>query len=190
MERTELVNLRYEDFPVRLFFRLLERSPKVAGRVVGGEKKWERMLQKWEEQDNSLESGRMLEDQIRAMLSLIKAQKATTVLKWIMVTPSDPRPLIEEIGLPWRDDPKELIEAIQAYIIKHTSQYENNLLMLRATVEQQNSVSPLSESKFSIDDAIAGLNLAGFSITEPDKLTIGSYQAMNRAIQRNVKRTT
>lgn len=187
MQNHEFSGLKYEDFPVRLFFRLLGKDEAVAERFLG-KAKWSNLIRRWEEDDKSMEKERLLEDQIRAMLSLYKAQKATTALKWLSVTGSDPKPILEEVGLPWRDTAEELVEALTKYIKKHTSQYENNLIMLEATMKQQSSGPTIGESKFTIDDGIAGLNLAGFTITDPDKLTIGQYQAMNRAIQRNGKR--
>jgi len=159
-----------------------ERGP----RRFLGKRKWDDLLRRWEEDDKSIESDRLLEDQIRAALSLAKTQKATTALKWLAVTGTNPKILFEQWKLPWREDPEELVKALTAYITKHNSQYENNLIMLQATIEQQKSAEDDKHAEpFNIDDAIAGLNLAGFTINDPETLTIGQFRAMNKAISRN-----
>jgi len=183
MQRAEIKKLKYEDFPVRLFFYLLSKEDALACRFLG-EHKWQGLKTRWEQNDTSLASSRLLEDQKRTILPLIKAQKGTLALRWLGATLVDPKELFLEIGLPWDDDKGKLIDALQKYIQKNTSQYENNLIQLKANQEDSESnKAKLSAEEFTIDDAIATLNLAGFSIPNPDKLTIGQYKAMNKAIK-------
>lgn len=143
------------------------------------------MVQRWEEEDASLEASRLLEDQKRTALPLMKAQKASIAIRWVLQTAMDRKPILEEAGLPWREDIQEQVEVLETYIKKNHAQYENNMLQLKATQEQQNQESA---NTFTIEDAIATLNLAGFTIADPNKLTIGQFKAMNRAIQKNGKR--
>lgn len=128
----------------------------------------------------------MLEDQKKAALPLLKAQKATIALKWVPMTQKERKPILEEVGLPYREDLIEQIKALQEYATKNYAQYENNLIQLQATQAQQNSQK---SSTFTVEDAIATLDLGGFTVSDPDTLTIGQFKAMNRAIQRNGKRT-
>ena len=183
----KFAKLKYEDFPIKLFFRLLSRPEGVAERFLG-KNKWAELTKKWEEDDDSLESDRVLEDQKKVALPMMKAQMGILVLRWLAFTHQDIKPVFETLGLPWRDDPKELISSLRKYIQKNKSQYENNLIQLDATMQQQKSMD--ADSDFSIDDAIAGLNLAGFTITDPDKLTIGQFKAMNKAIEKNGRRAS
>lgn len=177
-----LRRLSFEDFPIVMFFKLLGRPDPIAERVLGASR-WAQMKEKWEESENSLESDRLLEDQKRAALPLMKAQKATMALRWATMTPQDIKPVMEELNLPWDDDPAEFVKLLQNYAERQFSQYQNNLIQLEATQEQQKQED--RTSNFTIKDGIATLNLAGFTIMDPDRLTIGEYQAMNRAIERN-----
>lgn len=182
----KFAKLKYEDFPIKLFFHLLSRPERVAHLFLG-KKKWEHLKLRWDEDDDSMEADRLLEDQKKAAIPLIKAQRDITVLKWLRFTQSDVKKVFEELGLPWREDPEELIKSLQKSIRKNISQYENNLIQLQATLKQQKESD--GASKFSIDDAIASLNLAGFTVVDPDKLTIGQFRAMNKAIEKNGERT-
>lgn len=184
MRNTRLAGLKYEDFPLKTYYRLLAKDQRVAERFIGASK-WRRLIRKWEEDDNSLEAARLLEDQKRVALPLMKAQKASIAIKWLLVSNTDRKKVLEDVGLPYRKDPKEQISALENFIQRNYSQYENNLIQLAATQEQQSSGS---DSKFTIDDAIATLDLGGFTVNDPNELTIGQFKAMNRAIQRNVKR--
>lgn len=168
-----------------MFYRLLARPEEVATRVIG-ERKWKELVRRWEEDDRSLEADRLLEDQKRVALPLMKAQKATIALKWVMITSEDRKTVLQDGQLPYREDLKEQVDALQHFIKKHDAQYENNLIQLQATQEQQNTGEG---SDFTIEDAIASLDLAGFTVSDPSKLTIGQFKAMNRAIQKNGKRS-
>ena len=182
MRSAELKRLKYEDFPIRLFYKLLSKPTEVAERFVGAGK-WQTLLQKWEEDDDSLESDRLLEDQKKVALPLMKAQKAAVALRWVLSTSMDREAVLTENGLPYKEDLMEQIEVLENFITKNKAQYENNLIQLEATKLQQAGREP--KTRFSADDAIATLNLAGFTIMDPNRLTIGQYQAMNRTIQRN-----
>lgn len=181
----KLLKTRFEDFPLRLFFRLLRNDDRAANLFLG-EGRWQAMRDKWEESANSLEDDRMLEDQKKVVLPLIKAQKATLVLRWAQFTSMDIKPVFEELGLPWEDDPIALVERLDKYIKKNLSQYENNLIQLEATKKQAEDRS--QHTDFSIDDAIATLNLAGFTITDRDTLTIGEFRSMTKTMERNGRR--
>lgn len=181
---SRLKRVKYEDFPLKLYYRLLSKEGKVPERFLGT-RKWNELTKKWEEEDRSLEADRMLEDQKRAALPLLKAQKASIALKWVMQNSEERQALLEEVSLPYRKDIKEQVTALSRYIEKHYAQYQNNLLQLEVTQKQQNSTK---NSTFTIEDAIATLDLGGFTVTDPNKLTIGQFKAMNRAIQKNGKR--
>lgn len=187
MRNTKFVRTKFEDFPVKLFFRLLSCPKGVPERFLGPGK-WESLLTKWEEGEDSLENSRLLEDQKKTVLPLIKAQKAIVVLKWLSHTNSDLEEVLQSLNLPWDKDPEKLVEKLKNYIIKNNAQYENNLIQLKATQEQQRDSENVSD--FSIEDAIASLNLAGFTVSDPNTLTIGRYRAMNKAIERNGRRKT
>ena len=182
-----LARLRYDDFPIRLFYYLLEAPERVPTLLIG-KPAWTKLLVKWGEDDDSLEASSILEDQKRTALPLMKAQKAAIALRWVLYTTEDRKPLLEESNLPYREKIEDQVSALENYILKCKAQYENNLIQLENTKQQQHT--PETNKSFSANDAIATLNLAGFTITDPDKLTIGQYKAMNRTIQRNGKRTT
>jgi hypothetical protein len=184
MRNTRLAKLRYEDFPLKTYYKLLARPQAVAERYIG-KLNWNALVTKWEEDDDSLEASRLLEDQKRVALPLMKAQKASMAIKWLLVTDKDRKSTLEDVRLPYREDPQEQIDALEKFIEKNYSQYENNLLQLEATQAQQ---SVDGDSDFTIEDAIATLDLGGFTVTNPNELTIGQFKAMNRAIQRNGKR--
>lgn len=178
---------KYEDFPIRFFFRLLSKPDGVAERFMGP-KRWFDLKQRWEEDDDSMEKDRLLEDQQRAGIPKIKAEKALLALKYYVVACDRAKDLFHEVNLPWDDNPNEMVEKLKNYIEKQRSQYENNLIQLEATKKQAEERASLSENKFSIDDAIATLNYAGFTINDPNSLTIGEFKAMNKTIERNGKR--
>ena len=177
---SDLKNIKFEDFPIKIFFRLLRMDDAVGEKVLG--RKWQRFKRLWEEGETSLEGDRLLEDQKRAMLPLMQAQKAMIALQWAVHTRLDTEELFQEWNLPWSEDPKELVEGLIKFIENRTSRHQNNLIQLNATVEEAKQKKP---SEFTIDDSIATLNLAGFTITDPDILTIGQYRAMNKTIERN-----
>jgi len=188
MGSTRLKRLRYEDFPIKLFYHLLSGPERKAHLLLGAEK-WRKLLQKWEEDDDSLESTRLLEDQKKVALPLIKAQKMAIALRWCVSTKLDRKALFDESNIPYREDLSEQVAVLARYIEKLKSQHENNLIQLQATLEQQRTTG--GGSDFTVDDAIATLNLAGFTINDPNTLTIGQYKAMNRTIQRkNGKRAS
>lgn len=179
----DLKHIKFEDFPVKLFFRLLQMDDAVGERVMG--RAWQRYKRMWEDKEDSLEAKRLLEDQKRAMLPLMQAQKAMIALQWVPHAKEGAKELFQECNLPWHDDPQELVEGLLKFIEKSTSKHQNNLIQLNATLE---AARQKQKSEFTIDDGIATLNLAGFTIVDPDKLTIGQYRAMNKTIERNEPR--
>lgn len=185
LARKEIRRKRFEDFPLRLFFNLLS-SPDRKAELFLGPKKWHYLKEKWQEGDDSMENDRMLEDQKKTVLPMVQAQKALLAMKWLFVTESDPRPIFEELGLPWNDDPKKLVETLVSHIERLTSKYENNLIQLQATQQQAEDRSKGTD--FHIDDVIATLNLAGFTIPDKDALTIGDFRSMTKTMEKNGRR--
>jgi len=184
--RDNLRKTKYGYFPFKLFYELLS-GPERRAHLFIGKSKWSKMLKTWEEDDDSLEASALLEEQKKVLLSHLKAENAVIALQWVLITRLDRKEILLEAGMPYKEDIAEQVTALKNYITKHRSQYENNLIQLEAINRSQTTETQRS---FSSDDAIATLNLAGFTINDPDKLTIGQFKAMNRTIQRNGKRAS
>lgn len=183
----QLKRLPFEDFPLMLFFRLMQKPQGVPERFLGA-RKWEHLVQKWEEFDDSADAQELLEEEKRTLLPLMQAQKATAVLEWLPRTPRDVQPILEELGLPWDPDPETMVKQIADFAQSSYSKYENNQIQLEAVKKRIRDKE--KNTNFTIQDSIATLNLAGFTIHNPKTLTIGQYMAMNKAIERNGKRPT
>lgn len=182
MSKIGVKHLRFEQFPVKLFFRLLERGDDVAERVIGP--KWQKFKQKWEETNPTPQSNRVLDEQKTTFLFLSRAQMGILAAKWLQFTSADVSEYFREYGLPWSDDPIELLELLNSYIEKNVTKYNLGLSKLESTKEEFDKAP---ESEFSVETAIASLNLAGFTISDSDKLTIGDFLSMNKALNNKNK---
>lgn len=188
MEKTPIKDLKYDDFPLKLFWRLLMRPDAVAIRVVGNEKKWERFKQNWENDNSSIESENQLEQQKKVSLAFIQGQKAALTIKWLALTEQDPRPAIEALGYKWHEDPKQMIAYLNKIVNKSISKYENE----SAILENQKGTDDGEEGEkidFNIDEAIASLDMMGFTIDDHETITIGRYRAMSKVAERKLNAT-
>lgn len=178
MEKIAARKLKYEDFPLKLFFRLLKKGDSVASRYLGASK-WERLKTKWEETHGTQESESELDTQKNVAISFLEAQKAAMLLKWMATTTTNPRPLIEECGFKWYDDPTKLVESLTKIVKKNTAKYK----LESAKIEKKEEAPA-----FAIEEAIYSLNMMGFTITDHDRLTIGQYDAMAKVAERKLKK--
>jgi len=185
MATTSIRNLSYEDFPIKLFWRLLKRPDEVAVRVIGNEKKWENFKMKWDNDHSSLESEQNLEQQKKVSLAFIQGQKASLTLKWLMLTDQDPKPVIEELGYKWHDDPLEM----KAYLEKQLNKSINKYELESAALKQIKKPDDEEGSNFTIDEAIASLDIMGFTVDDHNTLTIGKYNAMSKVANIRINST-
>lgn len=173
------------DFPLKLFMRLLKKPDEVVNRFLGANR-WSLLKQQWEEQDKSIEGGQLLDQMKKVSLHFCKAHKAVVVLRWLGTAASPEREFVEELGLPWSDDPEELIEYFTLYIEKQQKLYEISLSDLKAMQEKGQQIS---QSKGTdVDELLASLNLSGFTITDPDAITVGQFNGMTKAIEKENER--
>lgn len=180
--------LKYEDMPVKLFFRFLDNSD-LAERVLG-KRKWGRFLDNWEKSDDSLEKARVLEEQKRTILPYMKAKKAEAAVKFLVLNPGDEKAeqFLTEVRLPWYGDVETTVKELVKFAKKNAAIFENNNIQLQNTLKEQENKHKGNE--FSLDDSISALNLGGFSIPDPSKLTIGPFISMNRTIQKHGRKQT
>ncbi len=182
--KQKLAQLKFDSFPVRLFFRLLSKDDALACRVLG-ENKWNRFKIEWEERTPSITGDAVIQSQRKVFLSLVKMHLGITAFKWVQFTSKDVKPIFLERGLPWDDDPIVLLEKLGNYIQKHAEQYENNLIGLNQTQKNRPEADEQKKTDLRvIDEALASLNLAGFTIVDKNSLTIGEFLSMNTALEK------
>lgn len=181
---TSVRELRYDQFPLKLFFRLLKKDDSVAHRILG-EKKWTKFKEQWEKNHTTIDSENQLERQKNVSLAFVQSQKAALVLKWLSMTDKDPKPILEELGYKWYDDPEELVNSLKRTINKAVNKYEHESALLE---KQKPNTEETQEEDFSIDEAIASLDMMGFTIDDHDALTIGRYEAMTKVAERRMSK--
>ncbi|MEM7485035.1 MAG: hypothetical protein AAF348_07485 [Bacteroidota bacterium] len=184
MSNYRLSELKYEDFPLKLFLRLLRLTDIRAAKIVGcTETRWRVFKNKWESSHTSLESDNQLEQQKKVSLSFVKSQKAALLLKWMSLSEEAARPLVEELGFKWKEDPEELVKYLTREIKKELTKYENETAILESMSNESEEVE-----KFDIDEAIASLELMGFNIDDYNKLTVGKYTAMSKVASKRIEK--
>lgn len=181
---TDIRDLKYEDFPIKLFFRLMEKGDAVAERVLGSKVKWGIFKKKWESDHTSLESDNQMEQQQKVNLAFVQAQKAALVIRWLSVTETDLKQQIIDWGYKWYDDPEKMVR----YLLKIANKSQTKYELESANLEKKMNVEEEEPSeKFNIDEAIKSLDMLGFTITNNKKVTIGEYTAMSRVAEKRLK---
>lgn len=182
MQTAGIDQLKYEDFPIKLFFRLLQKDDSVAHRILG-KTKWEIFKRKWAESSASEKGEALFETKHSMSLAFVQMNKAFSVLRWLSVTLEDPKEKITEWGYTWHDDPIEMVE----YLTKKANRALDRYEIETANVERLEKSKEEPEEEFNVDDALASLDMMGFTLGDHNTVTIGKYRAMSRVAERRLK---
>ena len=175
--------------PLTLFFRLMQKGDDVAERAIG-KGTWGKIKSQWESDTEDDKGEVLLEAKKNLFLATIKVNKFTILVHWLKTTKKDPRPVYEEIGLKWHDDPKERAKQLDKLLSKESQKasiYKAKLDQLKESIDDDDE----DEGEFSMTklyEAIASLELHGHSIPDYNKLSIGKYIGITRVIKEKIKK--
>jgi hypothetical protein len=182
--------MTYEDFPLVLFFKLMGRPEAVAHRIVG-KRPWEKIKERWELNHEDSKGEAYLDARRKVLSQTIKLNKLRLLVEWIKKSKRDPKEVYTACRLPWNEDPKIRAEYLDSQIAKseqlleiYEAQYQRIKGQQKAE-ESEEEESPFTLAK--LHEAIASLELHGYSIPDYNQLTLGKYDAMTAVIKRKIE---
>ena len=187
--------IKYENFPLILFFRLLqigERGAKLFCRMKGIPlREWEKTKERFEIATRDPKGDPEFEDRKLLVLAWVRMSKTAILLRWIINSERDRKlkEVCEIAGIKWIEDPQARFEYLTTEIRKAEKRAERlarKLDMDKEVEEVEAAEDP--EERDTIYDAIASLELMGYSIPSYEELTVPKYIAMTRVAQKRLEK--
>lgn len=190
--------MRYEDFPLVLFFRLMQRDIQVPYRLYG-RGRWNNIVEKWQENRGEKVSEVMLEAKRKVLLETIQFNKISLLIHWLKKDKPQAKEIFEKTRIKWSDDKAERDQTLSQLKIKAEEKLKIYEAQLARLQENEKKVVDDDEKKDVDDDeeefteaklneAIASLELHGFDIPDYNSLTLGKYDAMTAIIRKRTEK--
>ena len=186
----ELVSHRhfYDAFPFLKFFRIMEDESKLKEHNVS-EEDWEAIKTRWVNTHEDLSTDGYFKSKRDEFKMRNRYNKLLFLKQRAGVSQKGLKELYEQIGFKWHEDQTQREKYLEQQLLKskRTQQIYDGQ---RGTLEKQKVEELAKEKKFGLEEAhecIASLELAGASIPDYEKLTLGKYDALNSVIQKRNK---
>lgn len=188
MPRRSASAYSFETIPAKIFIRLLSRNDAVAERVVG-KISWHKIKEKWLLSREDDKGSQLLEARRALLLETCKFNKVRILAQWLpSIDEEKAKEVFKEIRVGWDDDFDKRAQRLKRLLNKHSEMAKKHARKVKELEEGDGE----EVKEFTIDDfnqAIASLELVGFSIEDYEKLTLAKYEAISKTVKKKADAT-
>ncbi len=178
--------IEYDSFPLVKFWKILENEETLSDHNIS-QKDWVSLKEKWQEDNPSPESGKVLEATRSVMLEDLRLKTYVLLAHLISDKEGDYSEHYNTLAIKYHETHDERVSYLEKNITK-TAQKLKIFVAKKKQLEESIKLNQEgSDEPSDIYTVLASFEVAGISIGRHEDLTLGRYRGLNKAYERKAE---